>query len=75
MKFLKSLLRWNLQIYLMNLWSIWSNLSGQSLQWNVKSEVPVAVESDEGNGDDTIEVNEGCLEKPTSIELRIAIET
>ena len=38
-------------------------------------EEPVEVKSDEEDGDDTIEVNDKCLKKPTSIELRSAIET
>ena len=33
-------------------------------------EEPVEAESDEEDGNDTIEVNDECLEKPTSIELR-----
>ena len=37
-------------------------------------EEPVEVESDEENGDDTIAVNDKCLEKPPSIEVRSAIE-
>ena len=36
---------------------------------------PVEVESNKGDGDDTMEVTDKCLEKPTSIELRSAIET
>ena len=35
----------------------------------------VEVKSDEEDGDDTIKVNDKCLEKPTSIDLRSAIET
>ena len=35
----------------------------------------VEVKSDEEEGDDTIKVNDKCLEKPTSIDLRSAIET
>ena len=38
-------------------------------------EKTVEVESDEEDGHDMIEVNDKCLEKPTSIELRSAIET
>ena len=38
-------------------------------------EKPAEVESDEEDGDDAIEVNDKCLEKPTSTELRSAIET
>ena len=38
-------------------------------------EEPVEVESDKEDGDDTIEVYDKCLENPTSIELRNAIET
>ena len=38
-------------------------------------EDPVEVESDEEDSDDTIEVNDKCLEKPTLIELRSAIAT
>ena len=34
----------------------------------------VEVKSDEEDGDDTIKVNDKCLEKPTSIDLRSAIE-
>ena len=37
-------------------------------------EKPLQVESDEEDGDRTIEVNDKCLEKPTTIELRSAIE-
>ena len=36
---------------------------------------PVEVENNKGGGDDTMEVTDKCLEKPTSIELRSAIET
>ena len=38
-------------------------------------EEPVEVESDEEDSDDTIEVNDKCLEKLTLIELRNAIAT
>ena len=37
-------------------------------------EKPLEAESDEEDGDRTIEVNDKCLEKPTTIELRSAIE-
>lgn len=36
-------------------------------------EEPVEGESDETDGDDTIEVNDKCLKKSTSIEIRNAI--
>ena len=38
-------------------------------------EIEEPVESNEEYGDDTIGVNDKCQEKPTSIELRSAIET
>ena len=38
-------------------------------------EKTVEVESDKEDGHDMIKVNDKCLEKPTSIELRSAIET
>ena len=38
-------------------------------------EEPVEMESDEEDGDDSIEVNDKCLEKPTSIDLRSGIKT
>ena len=38
-------------------------------------EIEEPVESNEEYGDDTIGVNDKCLEKTTSIELRSAIET
>ena len=40
-----------------------------------KFEKLVEVDSDDEDGDDTIEANDACLEKPTSIELRSVIET
>ena len=51
-------------------------LSDESILAMVREvEESVEVEIDEENGDDTIEVNDNCLEKPNSIELRSAIET
>lgn len=38
-------------------------------------EEPVKVEITEEDGDDTIAVNDKCLEKPTSIELGSTVET
>ena len=40
-----------------------------------EAEEPIEIESDEVDGNDTIEVSDKCLEKPTSIQLRSAIET
>ena len=36
---------------------------------------PVEVESNKEDGNDAMEVSDKCLEKPTSVELRSAIET
>ena len=40
-----------------------------------EAEEPIKIESDKVNDNDTIEVNDKSLEKPTSIQLRSAIET
>ena len=40
-----------------------------------EAEEPIEIENDEVDGNDTIEVSDKCLEKPTSIQLRSAIET
>ena len=67
MKSLKSLLRKNLQISV--LCCNEPILSDESILAIVREvEEPVEVESDEEDGDDTIEVNDKCLEKATSIE-------
>ena len=51
-------------------------LSDESILVIVREvEEPVEVESGEEDGDNAIEVHDKCLEKPTSIELRSAIET
>ena len=40
-----------------------------------KDKVSIKIEDDEEEGNNTIKVNDNCQEKPTSIQLRSAIET
>ena len=40
-----------------------------------EDEESIKLEDDEEEGDNTIEVNDNCLEKPPPIQLRSAIET
>ena len=51
-------------------------LSEESILANVREvEESIEVEDDEEKGENTIEVNHNCLENPTPIQLRSAIET
>ena len=51
-------------------------LSDESILEMVREvEEPVEVESDEEDGDDKIEINDKCLEKPPPIDLRSSLES